>query len=207
MTINTLVTLKAALATWSERSDLTSQMGDFVTYAHQEIARTLRASVNTVRATLSITGEYVAHPTGFRAIRRLHLDTTPRRLVVPTSAEGRMDMTAQYSTTTYPTHVSIEGSEFGFAPIPNATTASSLLYYGEPTALVNESDTNAVLTKYPFMYLYGGLSELFRYIEDDNNATRYETRFQGLMASVNANESKDATSGPIQGSPYPGGIV
>ena len=56
-------------------------------------------------------------------------------------------------------------------------------------------------TKYPFLYLYGALEALFRYLEDDNNTDRYGGLFGALLDSINAEEAKDATRGPLAASP------
>lgn len=205
--ITNLEQLKTALASWSERSDLSAQLEDFVSYAHQEIARTLRASVNTSSATVSVTGEVVAAPTRFRALKRVYLNTSPRREVLVTSADNRAALTARYSARAYPTHVSVEGGNLAFGPEPTAVVDAMVLYYAEPAPLTTAVSTNDVLTRYPFMYLYGALAELFRYIEDADQADRYENRFRGLITDTNNSEGTDTVSGPLQGVPYQGGIV
>lgn len=204
--ISTYATLKTALANWSERSDLTDLLPDFVNYAHQEIGRTLRANVNLLTADVTISGESAAVPTRFRAMKRLYYDTTPRRLVKMTSPEGRADITAEFATSTYATHASVEGSLLFFGPVPSGGGTLKTLYYSTPATLSADADTNAVLTLYPFMYLYGALAELFRYIEDDAKADRYENRFRGLIKDTNQSEAADAVSGPLQGRAS-GGVV
>jgi hypothetical protein len=207
MAITTYAELKTALANWSERSDLTSLMPDFITYAHQEIGRGLRSTTNTLTANVTINAETVAVPTYFKAIRRLYLDLTPRRRLMVISPEGRQDMASDYQAQTYPTHVSVEGASFGFAPVPTGTVTGKLLYYTGYAPMSADSDTNAVLTAYPFLYLHGALSALYSYIMDDAQEAKFEGKFRGLMADINARESMDAMSGPLQSVPYPGGVV
>jgi len=204
--ISTYATLQTALANWSERSDLTALLPDFVNYAHQEIGRTLRANVNLLAADVTVSGEFVTVPTGFRAMKRAYYDTTPRRTLIMCSAEMRADIVSEFASGTYASHVSVEGSSLAFGPVPTGGGTVKTLYYATPTALVDDADTNAVLTLYPFMYLYGALAELFRYIEDDNNADRYETRFRGLIKDTNLSEAQDALRGATQGRSN-GGVV
>ena len=207
MAITTYAELKTALANWSERSDLTSLMPDFITYAHEEIGRGLRSTTNTLTANVTINAETVAVPTYFRAIRRFYLDLTPRRALTTISAEGRQDLASSYHSQSYPTHVSVEGASFGFAPVPTGTVTGKLLYYTGYAPMSADSDTNAVLTAYPFLYLYGGLSALYSYIMDDAQEAKFEGKFRGLMTDINAKESADAMSGPLQVSNYPGGVI
>jgi hypothetical protein len=196
-------TLKTALADFAERGDLTTQLPYFVDYAQQEIARNLRASVNTVAADITISSGVIAVPSDYQAIRRLYLSTTPVRTIAICSPETLAEVNAEFSTGTYPTHVSVQGSNFWFAPNVGATYTGKLLYWATPAAMSNDSDTNAVLTEYPFLYLYGALAELFRFMVDPR-ADQWEQRFQGLLADINKSEAYDALAGSIQGRPSTG---
>lgn len=207
MSIATYGELKTALASWSKRADLTDQLPDFITYAHSEINRTLRANVMLATADLTINAETISQPTGFLAFRRLYLDLSPRQQIETVSPEGAMDLSARYSSSTYPSHVAKEGTLLRFAPLFTGTVTGKALYYKSLTAMSAASDYNAVLTAYPFLYLYGALAELFRYIEDDNLADRYESTFRAMITDINASEARDVMSGPLQAAPYPGGIV
>lgn len=199
MMISNYGTLKTALADFSERNDLTTKLPYFVDSAHQEVCRKLRGTVNIATAGVTINAEYIAQPSGFRAMKRLYLDLTPRRALTAVSAEKRVDLTVQFTATAYPDNYSVEGANLAFSPVPNGSVTAKALYYQDPDAFSVDLDTNVVLTKYPFLYLYGGLAELFRYLEDDNNADRYEARFRAMIDDINASEAKDALSGPLQG--------
>lgn len=207
MSITTYGELKTAIANWSERSDLTAVIPDFVTYAQQEIGRVLRCKTNTKTTTLTLAGETLAVPSDFEALRYMYFTASRRRAVTVVSPESRLDKTTQYTSAEYPDVVSVEGGYFAFGPVPTQTPSVGVLYYYTPTAMSATSDTNPVLAKYPMLYLYGALAELYRYIMDDNQADRFETRFQGMMAAINQSEAKDAMSGPLQGQVYPGGVV
>lgn len=204
--ISTYATLLTALANWSERSDLTALLPDFVNYAQQEIGRTLRANVNLMTADVTVSGEFVTVPTGFRAMKRFYYDTTPRRTITMCSPEMRADVTAEYASGSYATHAAVEGGNLAFGPVPTGGGTARALFYATPDALVDDTDTNAVLTLYPFMYLYGALAELFRYLEDNDKADRYENRFRGLIKDTNLSEAQDGQRGATQGRAS-GGVV
>jgi hypothetical protein len=199
--------LKASVADWATRSDLTTQVPDFIGWAHQEICRRLRANVMLASADLTINAETINQPTGFVAFKRLYLDTTPRKKIATVSAETAMDMSVTHVTSTYPTAVAVEGTLLRFAPLFTGTATGKALYYKEPTALSADADTNVVLTKYPFLYLYGALEALFRYLEDDNNADRYGGQFGALIEDINGSAAADQMSGSLQSSVYAGSIV
>ncbi|MFA6043622.1 MAG: hypothetical protein WC718_01445 [Phycisphaerales bacterium] len=209
MALTTYGGLITALPLWATYTDLSAaQLADFVTWADQEIARRLRSNVLLASTSLTLSAETIAQPTGFLAFRRLYLDTSPRRVIATVSPEGAMDLSAQFASSTYPTHVAVEGSLLRFAPVhTGTTTTATALYYKRQTAMSGDSDTNVVLTAYPYLYLYGALEALFSFKEDDNMADRYGQKFGALIEDINNRDAKDMMSGPIQSAPYPGGVI
>lgn len=202
MSLTTYGGLLAALPKWSTKNSLTDQLPDFVAWAHQEIGRRLRAPILYARADVTVDAETVAAPDGFLAAKRFYLEATPRRVLRVTSSEHLIDLTAECGPLPFPTHFAVEGTDtLAFAPLFNGPATGKLLFYKAPAALVEDGDTNVVLTKYPFLYLYGALEALFRYIEDDNNTDRYGGLFGALLSSINAEEARDAFRGPLAGSP------
>lgn len=184
--------LKERVASWAERQDVTALIPTFCDYAHQEICRRLRASVNSTTADLTINAESIDLPGDFAAARRLYIDLSPRRNVMFVTPEERADLAALVGTRDYPTHAAIEGDQLTFAPVFTATATGKLLYYFLPSGLLADSDSNVVLEKYPYLYLEGALAELFRYLSDDNAADRHESRFSGMIEAINASEAADA---------------
>lgn len=201
MSLASYADLQAAVMAWATKPSLAAQVPDFIAWAHQEIGRKLRAPLLYARADVTVNAETVAAPAGFLAARRFYLDVTPRRVLRLTDSAVLVDMTMDLVSGDYPTHFAVEGTDtLAFAPLFSGSATGKLLYYKAPTALTLPPDTNVVLAKYPFLYLYGALEALFRYQEDDNNADRYGGLFGALIASVNDEETKDALRGPLVGS-------
>lgn len=201
MSLATLADLQARLAAWATRTLTADELSDFVAWAHEEICRRLRAPVLYARADVTVNAETVAAPTGFLAARRFYLDVSTRRQLSLTDSAKLIDITCEVIEGTYPTHFAVEGTDtLAFAPLFNGSATGKLLYYKSPTALTAAASTNVVLTKYPFLYLYGALEALHRYLEDDNNADRFGGLFGALMKSINDEEAKDAMRGKLVGS-------
>lgn len=208
MALTTYGGLKTAIAAWASNTALTAQLDDFATWADEEIARRLRANVLLASTTLTLSAETISQPTGFLAFKRVYLATSPRRKLQTTTAEGAMDMSATYLASAYPTHVAVEGSLLRFAPtFTGTTTTAECLYYKRQVAMSLDADTNVVLAAYPYLYLFGSLEALYSYQEDDNMADRYGGKFGALIEDINSRDAKDSTSGELQMTPYPGGIV
>lgn len=197
--------LEASVAAWATRSDLTATIPDFVAWAHEEICRRLRANFMLARADVAVSTEFAAQPTDFAAIKSFRLAVTPTVTLGVVDATGAEDLIAGYSTGTYPSVVAIEGAQFHFAPPFSTATTGKLLYFAKPAAMSAAGNTNTVLARYPYLYLYGALEALFRYLEDDNNTDRYGGLFGALIESINTAETKDAMSGPL--TPQASGFV
>lgn len=207
MALTTYAELKSAVATWANRTDRTDQIPDFISWAHQEINRRLRANVMLASADLTIGAETVSPPTGFLAFKRLYLDTSPRRQVMTTSAETAMDVSADLGTQTYPTHVAVEGTLLRFAPLFTGSVTGKALYYKSQTTMSADGDTNTVFAAYPFLYLYGALEALSDFGEDPDGSQKWGGKFGALLEDINSRDAKDTMAGPIQSQPYGGGIV
>jgi hypothetical protein len=201
--------LITSVTNWSTYTDITSDLAaDFVYWAHQEINRRLRARVMLSTADLALNAaETVTVPTGYVAMRRLYLDVTPRFSLTPTSPEGVQDVIAEIASQTYPTHVADEGTSLHFGPLYTGSATGKLLYYKEATLMSADSDANAVLLKYPYLYLFGSLEALHTYKEDDDTAQQFGAKFGALIEDINLRDAKDAISGPINVRPSAGGIV
>jgi hypothetical protein len=199
--------LKASVADFATRSDLTSQIPDFIAWAHAEICRRLR--INTMLKTTAITvgTETLAKPADFLAINNIYLDLTPRQFLTVMDVTSIHERIASMGTQDYADSVGIDGSNFRFAPAFSTSAAGFLTYYATPSAFTNDASTNTILTKYPYTYLFGALEALFLFLEDDNNADRYGQRFGALLDSLNMKSADDDMSGPLGIGVYPGSVV
>ena len=208
MSLTTYGELKAAIAAWATKTGLDDRMGEFVGWAHQEICRRLRAPVLYARADLTVSAETVAAPAGFLAARRLYLDVTPRRVLRQTDAAALAKLAAGSSLCDLPSHFAVEGTGLiTFAPLFASNATGKLLYYQAPGPLAADGDSNVVLARYPFLYLWGALEALYRYLEDDQTCDRYAALFGGLIESVNAEETADALRGPMAAPAATGAVV
>lgn len=207
MALTTYTGLIAAIPAWATYSDVTSYLDDFITWANQEINRRLRSSVMLASADITVSAETATPPTGFLAFRRAYLDTSPRRKLTTGSPEAVMDLSTQYMTQTYPERVALEGTLLRFGPQFTWTGTVKALYYKEMTAPSGSNATNAVMTKYPYLYLWGSLQALHTFKEDDNNADRFGGMFDDLIEDINTRDAGDAMSGELQVTPYGGGVV
>jgi len=188
MALTTFVGLKASVASWINRTDLSAQIPDFVVLAEALIARTIKVRSQETVVTGTLTGETLAHPTGMLSARRLLVADLPLDYLTP----------EQYAELKYAT---VSGGKFTsigstFYILGGASTDTyELTYIGTFTALSADTDTNFVLTNAPEVYLWAALHYAAVYMKDVNAATGYLSLYQAAMGLLNAQEKEAKHSG------------
>lgn len=204
MTFATNTALKAAIADYIARSDLTTQIVDAVTLCESRIyygsddptfgSEPLRIRAMEATADITIDAQTETLPTRFLGARRIYLNTSP---IGKLDFLPPMDFWAKYvsSTTGQPTAFTIEGENWTFGPSPDATYTGKALYYNSFAALSAGGDTNWLLTNAPGAYLYGALVELGLLIQDEATVARWIGPFRGVIGGLNRSDKRDRFSG------------
>lgn len=193
MAIQTYAELQAAAASWLARSDLTARIPEFIALAEAKINRVLRTQdMVTKNATFSITGEYVAVPTGFQMVKTFHLNTSPKRVLefMPDDQITKLFGAA----TGKPRYYCVQGGNFRFGPTPDATYSSTLVYVGSLVGLATTSP-NWLLTSHPDVYLYGTLLEAEGFLADDPRVPLWKQAFDMAVNEVNAQANANRWGG------------
>ena len=69
--------------------------------------------------------------------------------------------------------------------VPDQDYTITMKYYAKPAPLTSVNQTNEILTSDPSIYLYGALHQAFLYSEDDNEATKYYSKFISAIKGAN----------------------
>ncbi len=196
MAINDYGTLKAAVANWLERDDLTDRIPEFISMAEDTIAQDVRLRIRPmeVATDLTISAREVALPTGFIAARRLYIDGSPIKRVEFLAPENFW-MRNLATQTSLPKWFTIEGENIVFGPSPDTTYTGKLLYYQRFTALSDDADTNWLLTNARGVMLFGALLEAAPYLEDDQRSLLWSARYDDLVDKVKEANKRDRYTG------------
>lgn len=181
-------TLKTAIASRANKSNLTDWLDDFVRRAHDVIVGEVVMS-----ADLTISTQSTALPTGFREALSIWLVNRPMKQL----SEASPEVTQYISGTGVPYCFRIDTTLLVY-PTPMATYDAQMVYRLARTMFSADADTNAILTRYPFVYLYGAMAEVWRHLRDDTETDRYELLFRSEIERINAVEVGDATRGALQ---------
>ena len=185
--------LKASVADFLNRSDLTSVIPDFVTMAEAEFNRTLRVREMSVRTQGPIDSQYVKLPDDFLGMRNIELMTDP---VTPLEYKNlqNLDIHRRNDKTGKPLYYSIVQNSIEFAPIPDETYTLEIVYYQKVPTL-SSNTTNWLLDNHPDAYLYGTLQDSAPYLQSDERVGVWAGKYQQVIEQITTSDEKAKFSG------------
>ena len=196
MALSTYTNLLAAVATWLGRSDLTSQIPDFVTLAQARINREVRAKAMETKSTsITIDAEYEDVPADFIQVKNFYITTAPRSNLEPADSAY---MTDAYKTSDRPKYYSVEGTQFRFSPAPASAYTATLVYFAKPATLAATSqETNSLFPANSDLYLYATLLEAVAFIGDHPNVGLWKNAYDEALARLNSQSGGWRHGGPL----------
>lgn len=167
--------LLASVASWMNRTDLTTVIPDFVTIAESKIARDLRLRNQLTSGTLAVVASVreVTLPTGWLEFETISINGTPDSLCQFVASEY---LDAWYPDGSYagkPAYYTVQGTTVVFGPFPDAAYTANVSYYAAFGALAT-STTNWLLTNAPNVYLYACLREAAFFTKDAPGAAQWD---------------------------------
>ena len=169
MAITNYTELKASIADWLNRTDLTAQIPDFISLSEARLNRILRVREMITRRMTQTSNQYVAMPGDFLEVYQLELDPGSKN-AAGLQYIGPNEMARnQANSLTGPTrYYTIIDGAFELNPAPTSgTTTLYLTYYAKIPALAEDNLTNWLLTKAPDLYLFMSLSHAAPYLNND----------------------------------------
>lgn len=189
MAITTFAELETAIASWANRSDLTTLIPDFITLAEGRINADLRLRTMEVDEDLTgvVSSRFIALPTGFLQPLALWWNNGVAReemRFIPAS-----EMNAE-TTEARPLYWTVDGTNIAFER-PCDSAYSFTLRCSEKLNL--STTVNRLLLDTPLVYLAGSLVEVFAYLQDPQAAAAWEQRYQQALADAKslANRSRN----------------
>jgi len=182
--------LKAAIASWLNRSDLTATIPDLIRLAEARLSRELRVQqMVKVEAWTLAAGSFVL-PDGFLEIASLTFLGTPRVAAEYRAPETFFVLDDVTSTGT-PRFVTVSEGLIYVGPVPTAPGMDyELRYYAEIPALSDAAPTNWLLAKAPDAYLFLSLSEANAFLMDEPRMESWKSRADSSVLQLNGNDRR-----------------
>jgi hypothetical protein len=187
--------LKTTVANYLGRSDLTTQIPDFIRLAETRLGRELRTRQMLKSATSSLVGgdPKIALPTDFLEVRDLYIQGNPR-MPVTYLAPSAFTRDARADESGLPVYYTVLASEFLFAPIPDGAKTIEILYYAKPPVLSDTTASNVFLANYPDALLYGALAEAEPYLINDARVQLWISLYDRAVSTINVSDQNSEYS-------------
>jgi len=198
MAITTYTELKASVADFLNRDDLTSVIPDFISLAEAQMEREIRHWRGQKRANITISSRYTSVPADMIQPVRLHLNDGSSTGLSLTSLDSMLEFRVNTGDAQgKPRYYAINADSIEVFPTPDATYTAEFLYYEEINKLSASVATNWILNYHPDIYLYGALLQSAPYLKDDARLQIWSVLYAGAVGSINneSNKSKASVSG------------
>ncbi len=192
MAISTFTELKASIASWLHRSDLTTVIPDFITLLESRINRTLRLRTMESDNSLTLTSgtRTVALPSGY-------VEPISLALIISGEAYDYLDyrlpnqlpIDVNSSSARRPRMYAINGTNIEFPNLSDETYAMTFRMVGTFT-LSDASPTNWLLTNHPDIYLFGSLLEATSYLNNDKRIPLWQMKYDLAVSEVRNKENR-----------------
>lgn len=200
MSYTSYTDLKTSVANYLGRSDLTSIIPDFISFAEIRMARELRTRKMLSSATSAFTAgdAKVALPSDFLQIRDLYVQGNPR-FPVSYLSPSAFTRNARADDSGKPVFYTTLAAEFMFAPIPDSAYTLEILYYAKPTVLSGSNASNIFLANYADALLYASLLEAQPYLMDDPRIQTWGDLYGRAIKNIVESDEESEYSGiPLQ---------
>ena len=196
MAISNYSELKAAIADWLNRSDLTDSIPDFIVLAEARHKRDFKIRRMETRVTASTVAdsEFYSLPDNYVAMRNIQLNTDPKTPLEYLTPE-QMDRIYAGSAKGKPRAFSIIGNNIQLRPTPDSAYQIEILYFKHFTALSDSNTTNDMLTHHPDAYLYGALVEAEPYLQNDKRIQVWSSYYDRAKNDIISSNERDRHSG------------
>lgn len=178
--------LKNSIQEHSAREDVSEKLEDAIYLAEKRMeASRLRIRENENRATTTLKKDdrFCPLPLGFISMRSLRVYSGGR----PHDLYYVTDEAMKIKEPGMPVYYTI-GGVIELDRIPDANYQLEMKYYKEIPYLSKDNPTNAILQKYPDLYLFGGLAAIYRAVRDEHTAMYYDQLFMESIAQANKRE-------------------
>ena len=202
MAISTYTELKASIANWLNRSDLSDEIADdFIKLTEADFNAKLRIRQMEQIDTVTINAETVSVPTGFISVRSFYILLSsvkyPLEYITPHNLFEIRGGSRSGRPRSYTIEADNETEQFRFGPSPDVSYTGYLSYYKNIEALSSSNASNPILDKHPGIYLYGSLYHAANFLGgmDPDQKQNWLQMYVAAMERCENNDRQDSYGG------------
>ena len=196
MSLATYSDLKTTVANYLARTDLTTQIPDFIRFAELRLRRELRIRQMLKSVTTTTTGgdPTVALPSDFLETRDFYVSTNP---IQPLTYASPAIFSRNTNTTQSgkPLNYTILASEFKLSPVPDSNYTLEMLYYASPVFMDDTVSSNVFMANAPDALLYASLLEAEPYLMNDARINTWGSLYDRAITTLSKSDEASQYSG------------
>lgn len=191
--------LKTSIRRYLKRTDLDDVIPDWIQFAQRRIDTEMRLPEQEYRTTTTANLAFLPLPQDWIEMRNVQVDfdgnyalsyLTPEQLDnMSRTLKGESPNPIQFYT--------IVNNQIELIPAPGDDTETiiELFYYAREPALVNNSDTTKILTKFSQLYIYGVMVEAMPFLEHQAGQASWQQMFDEFARILNQRAQAGRFSG------------
>jgi hypothetical protein len=198
MALTTYSDLQTSVASYLARSDLTSQIPDFIQLAEVRLRREIRIrQMLKLSYTTAVGGDStVGLPSDFLEMRNIYLGTNPEQ-PLDYYSPGSFVRNTGTTVSGKPLNYTILSSSIQLAPVPDDDYQLYMLYFASPDFLSSSNPTNTFIQQCPDLLLYGSLLEAEPYLMNDARIATWTALYQRGLVALETADDRSEFSGQI----------
>ncbi len=190
-------TLKATVASWTHRTDLTVSVPEFIALAESRLGRELALLDWEASAEASLIDSKATLPTEYKTLRRVTNEDgnpleyrTPSQFAIEVNSRILARAPSVYTLTGFTLEVG--------QPVGDGTKVF-IDYIARLVPLSDSNQTNWLLENHPDLLFYGSMENAMAYIKDEAREAKWANRFnQALGALLIEDEWSRTTGEPLR---------
>lgn len=189
MAFTNYTTFVSTVESYLARTDLSSQIPDFIQMAQYRMTRDLKTEKMLQVATANSTGGdgTISLPSDFLEVRDIHVQGNPP-IRLEYQSPDLFFRNGQTTLSGMPHYFTMLGTEFQFAPIFDSTMTVQILYYAQPTFISTTTASNVYLAYYPDALLYATLAEAEPYLMNDARVATWSALYDRAITNIKKND-------------------
>lgn len=192
--------LQATIASYLARTDLATQIPEFIRLAQDRLSRDLYIRQTLKVATTKTTAgdATVELPADFVAMKDIHISSTNPIQTVTFQSTSNFFRNARVLVSGPPTFYTLLGSEFQFAPVPDTDYTLKMVYYHKPPYLSDTVSSNLWLATTPDLLLYASLGEAEPFLMNDERIQTWSSMYdRGVFSLQRSDDEADFPAHPL----------
>lgn len=196
MAITTYTELKAAVADFLNRDDLTSVIPTFISLAESSINRDVRHYKMENLSQASTSNKFLVKPADWVENIKLGIVNSGYRPLELVSQAEIGNLRRMYADRIgEPRYYIMSENAYELFPTPDGEYELELLYYQKISSLSDSNASNWLLEDAPDVYLYGSLIHSAPYLKDDARTAIFSQMYAAAVMQLNSASGKAKFSG------------